>query len=91
MHSSVVGVGFFAISTPLFFTMTMSQSRRYYWGKIVAALIQLAVIVILCVKLQVIKQLVKTTPDKDIFIKNVRFYESFGFDLDYNNTYLSHV
>jgi hypothetical protein len=91
IHSSVVGVGFVAISTPLLFTMSMSQTRRYFWGKIVAVLIQLSVIVILIFKLNVIKKMVHSTPDKDLFIKNVRFYECFGFDLDYNEKYLSHI
>lgn len=37
------------------------------------------------------KKMVRSTPDKDVFIKNVRFYECLGFDLIYNPEYLSHV
>ena len=54
-----------------------------------ATLNQLVVLVILAIKLKVIKGIVKETNDKQEFIKQVRFYECFGFDLIYNEEYLS--
>jgi hypothetical protein len=56
-----------------------------------AGIIQLAVFVILIFKVSVIKKLVHSTSDKNDFIKNVRFYECFGFTLKYNEVYLSHI
>jgi hypothetical protein len=88
IHSSAVGAGFFVLSLPLLFTMTMSQKRRYYWGLIWASLIQLAVFVILAIKFKVIKDIVKETSDRKVFLNQVRFYECFGFDLIYNEDYL---
>jgi hypothetical protein len=49
------------------------------------------VLVIFILKLSLIKKLVHSTSDKNVFIKNVRFYECLGFDLEYNGDYLSHI
>ena len=56
-----------------------------------AAFNQLTVLVILAIKIKVIKGIVKETRDRQEFIKQVRFYECFGFDLIYNEEYLSEV
>mmetsp|Transcript_21580 Transcript_21580/g.33239 ORF Transcript_21580/g.33239 Transcript_21580/m.33239 type:complete len:491 (-) Transcript_21580:2754-4226(-) len=88
LHSSMVSIGFLLISCLMMFSQTMAQKRRYQWGTYFLAFLQIAIFGITVWKLLKIKTMKKTPTSREDFLYEIRFYESLGFDLEYNHELL---
>jgi hypothetical protein len=84
IHSSIVAIAFFLLGNLLFLTMILDQRSRFNGGRITSIFIFLLLIAEIVWKVKEEKKIITSTQDHSVFIKEIAFYESLGFSLNYN-------
>jgi Na+/proline symporter len=66
--------------------MTMNIHRRLFWGLALMGFMLFFMLSLVIWKIRKVKHMIKSTPDYDVFRKEIRFYEQLGFELQYTGS-----
>jgi hypothetical protein len=81
--SSMVAVGYFLISYLLLFSMLKGMEKRIFWGNVIMGFKAFMMLSCVIWKVRKIDTMVMETSTLVEFKKEIRFYESLGFALEY--------